>query len=231
MIGYLNSVGITNTMITSMAITIFMLIASIVISKNIQKIPTGVHNAVGMGIEMLYGFFEGVMGKSMCKKYFPLVGTLFIYILVCNYSGLLPLSGKAPGFAAPTSDINFTGGMAILVFILVQVIGFRERGFLSLKRFAEPFIFMLPLTLIDEFVKPVSLTFRLYGNIHGGETVIESFFELIPIGVPCIFMFLEILMGLIQALVFSLLTAIYIGEATEGEEEELVEGQHLPAQA
>ena len=86
----------------------------------------------------------------------------------------MPFAGIAPGFQAPTSNINFPAGLAILVIILVQVIGIREHhGIGTYKRMIQPFVFMLPLMLMDELAKPISLTFRLYGNTFGDEQVVE----------------------------------------------------------
>lgn len=206
-------------MITSSVITIVICIVSILVSRDLKMMPSGVQNMIEMGIEKLHKFFSGVMGEDLCRKYFPLVGTLFIYILICNYSGLLPFAGHADGFQAPTSDINFPAGMAILVIILVQIIGFRELGVKKVyKRMISPFVFMLPLMIMDELAKPISLTFRLYGNTFGDEKVVEVLFGLCPAIIPAIMQMLVVLLALIQALVFSLLTAIYIGEACEDHE-------------
>ena len=219
MIQALHSIGMTNTMITSSVITIVICIVSILVSRDLKMMPSGVQNMIEMGIEKLHKFFSGVMGEDLCRKYFPVVGTQFIYILICNYSGLLPFAGHADGFQAPTSDINFPAGMAILVIILVQVIGFRELGVKKVyKRMISPFVFMLPLMIMDELAKPISLTFRLYGNTFGDEKVVEVLFGLCPAIIPAIMQMLVVLLALIQALVFSLLTAIYIGEACEDHE-------------
>lgn len=220
MISKLHAIGMTDPMITSSVITIAITIIAIIVSRNLKLHPTGVQNMIELGIEKLYGFFKDLMGEHLCRRYFPLVGTLFIYILICNYSGLLPFAGKADGFQAPTSNINFPCGLAIMVIILVQAIGIREHGGIrTYKRMIEPFIFMLPLMLMDELAKPISLTFRLYGNTFGDEQVVDVLFELCPLLLPTIMQMLVILLALIQALVFSLLTAIYIGEACEGSEE------------
>lgn len=223
----LYALGINDVMITGTVITILITIISIIVSRNLQMIPEGTQNMIEMGIEKLHGFFQSLMGEHLCKRYFPIVGTLFIYILICNYSGLLPLAGKMHGFQAPTSDLNIPAGMAITVLILLQVIGIREHGGIrAYKRMVSPFVFMLPLMIVDELAKPLSLTFRLYGNTFGDEEVTHVFGELVPIGLPVVMQIMIVLFGLIQALVFSLLTAIYIGEACEGSEEE-----HLEAHA
>lgn len=212
----LNSIGITSPMITSTAITIFICAVVIIAGRNMTMIPTGLQNVVEVVVEKLHAFFVDLMGEYAGRKYFPIVATFFIYILICNYSGLIPLAGHLPGLAAPTSSINFPLGLAIVVFFSVQIIGIRENhGISYYKHLFKPFAFMFPIMLLEEFVRPVSLTLRLYGNIFGEESVISAFFGLVPLGMPIIMQALSVLMGLIQSLVFALLAAIYISEAAE----------------
>ena len=213
MIEKLNAIGISDAMITSTVITVIICVLAIIAGRRIEMIPSGFQNMIELGIEKLHGFFEGIMGKYACDRYFPVIATLFIYILFCNYSGLIPLAGEAPGFQAPTSNVNFPAGMAIIVFFAVH------RGISFYKHLFKPVAFIFPLMVIEEFVRPISLTFRLYGNIYGEEAVIKSFFDILPLGLPIIMQALSVLMGLIQALVFSLLAAIYISEAAEHEEQ------------
>ena len=215
---FLETIGITSGMFTSIIITVVLCVLAIIAGRRIQTIPLGLQNVVEMAIEKLYGFFEDIMGKRTCKRYFPLVGTLFIYILISNYTGLLPAAGHVPGLAAPTSSINCTMAMAVIVFVATQAIGIREHhgpGFF--KHLFKPFAFLFPLMVLEELVRPVSLTLRLYGNVFGEETVTASFFDLVPIGLPVIMQILGVLMGLVQALVFALLASIYITEAAETE--------------
>ncbi len=219
MIETLNSMGISNGMITSAAITIILCVLSIIAGRRMQTVPTGLQNFVEWAIEGLYGFFESIMGAAACRKYFPLVGTLFIYILISNYSGLLPGAGHIAGLAPPTGSINCTAAMAIVVFVAVQAIGIREHHGLSyFKHLLKPFAFLLPLMILEDLVKPISLTLRLYGNVFGEEMVTSSFFDLVPIGLPVVIQALSVLMGLVQALVFALLTGIYIKEALPEED-------------
>lgn len=222
MIESLNSIGITDGMITSMGITILLCGISIYAGRRMETVPRGLQNFIEWAIGSLYDFFDGIMGSKACKQHFPLVATLFIYILFCNYSGLLPASGHIPGLTAPTGSINCTMSMAIIVFVMMLVTGIREhKGIGYFKHYFKPFAFLFPLMLLEDLVKPVSLTLRLYGNVFGEHTVTQSFFELVPIGLPVIMQALGVLMGLIQALVFSLLAAIYIKEAMPEEEEHL----------
>lgn len=111
--------------------------------------------------------------------------------------------------------------MAIIVFVMMFYVGIKEhKGLGYFKHYFKPFAFLFPLMILEDLVKPVSLTLRLYGNIFGEHTVTQSFFDLVPIGLPVVMQALSVLMGLIQALVFSLLAAIYIKEAMPEEEEE-----------
>lgn len=221
MIEALNSIGISNGMITSAGITVLLCGISIYASKRLQTVPSGLQNFMEWAIGSLHNFFEGIMGSKACKRYFPLIATLFIYILFCNYSGLLPGSGHIPGLAAPTGSINCPMAMAVIVFVMMLVVGIKEhKGIGYFKHYFKPFAFLFPLMLLEDLVKPVSLTLRLYGNVYGEHTVTGSFFDLVPIGLPVIMQALGVLMGLIQALVFSLLASIYIKEAMPEDEEE-----------
>lgn len=222
MIESLNSIGISNGMITSTVITVLLIGISVYAGRRLQTVPSGLQNFMEWAIDGLFNFFSGIMGREACKKYFPLVATLFIYILIANYSGLLPGSGHVNGLATPTASINCTAAMAIVVFFATQYIGIKENnGLRYYKHLLKPFAFMLPLLLIEEFVRPLSLTLRLYGNVYGEHEVTTVFFDLVPVGLPVIMQALSVLMGLVQALVFSLLAAIYIHEALPEE------GEHL----
>ena len=208
MMGFLEGFTITPMMITSMAITVILSVVAIISSSKLEMVPsTKLQLTMEIIIEKL--------------RDFPIVATLFIYILLSNYSGLLPLSGHLPFLAAPTSSINFPAGLAIVVFFAVQIIGIREtHGIKFYKHLFQPVAFLFPIMLVEEFVRPLSLTLRLYGNIFGEEKVTESFFHLVPLGIPVIMQLLSILMGAIQALVFALLAGIYISEAAEHGAEE-----------
>ena len=209
-------------MITSACITILLCVLSIVAGRHLQTVPSGLQNVAEWAIGSLYNFFEGIMGSKACKQYFPLIATLFIYILFCNYSGLLPAAGHVPGLEAPTGSINCTMAMAVIVFVMMFVVGIKEHhGMGYFKHYFKPFAFLFPLMILEDLVKPVSLTLRLYGNIFGEHTVTNSFFEMVPIGLPVVMQALSVLMGLIQALVFALLASIYIKEAMPEEEEHL----------
>lgn len=219
MISTLHAIGMTDGMITSSCITIVLSVLAIVAGRHLSVVPGKLQNAVELGVESLLNFFSDIMGYRLARQYLPLVGTLFIYILCCNYSGLLPGAGVINGLSAPTNSINCTAALAVTVFIMTQVAGIREaRGPKYYLHLIRPVAFIAPLMAIEMLVRPLSLSLRLYGNVMGEETATEVFFSLIPIGVPVIMQALSILMGLIQALVFALLTSIYLSEACETEE-------------
>lgn len=213
----LGNLEITGYMVTATVITVILCIVAVLISKKCTNVGTpGIfQNAVEWAVGGLYGYFAGVIGEDKIEKYFPFVGTLFVFILVSNYVGLLPFAGHIPGFASPTSTLGFTVGLAIMVFVLTHVSGFKYNGIHYFKHFVTPFAFMLPLLLLDEFCKPLSLSLRLYGNVMGGETVINQLFNLVPLIVPMLMQALELLLGFLQALVFSTLACVYIAESTD----------------
>lgn len=165
-------------------------------------------------VEAILGFLTPVMGKEkLARQYLPLLGSFFILILACNYSGLLPGAGHTPGLQAPTSTISVTAAFAIIVFFSTHILGIKAKGIRYFKHFIEPYPFMLPLNIIEEFVRPLSLSLRLFGNIFGEEMVVASLLSMLPLFVPVPMMLLGLLFGLIQAYVFTLLAALYIGTA------------------
>lgn len=150
----------------------------------------------------------GVLGHAG-ERYVPLFGSFFIFILLGNLLGLVP------GFAPPTSDFNITFGLGVASFLAYNAIGIRSQGLVNyLKHFVGPIwwlgVLMVPLELIDNLVRPVSLALRLFGNMTGDHLVLEIFTGLTKLFVPVLFYFLGAFVSLIQAFVFTLLTVIYV---------------------
>lgn len=211
---HLFGLEVTSEITTMWGIMIFLLLVSVVTTKNLKLIPSGLQSFMEIILETIINFLADLMGEAKARKYFPLLASFFILILVSNYSGLLPGSGHVTGLKAPTSNINTTVGLALVVFFTSHFMGIKEKGLGYFKHFVEPFPLLLPLNIIEELVKPLSLSLRLYGNIFGEEMVIASLFAMVPLFVPLPMMLLSILFGLIQAFVFTLLAAIYIDTAT-----------------
>jgi F-type H+-transporting ATPase subunit a len=166
--------------------------------------------------ESLYGFVEGAMGEANVRRFYPLIGSLFIFILFANLFALIP------GFSAPTDSLKTNVGIAIFVFLLTHIYGVKEHGLAYFKHFLGPvpvlIPLMLPIELISHLVRPVSLSLRLMGNMLADHKVVMSFFALVPLIVPLPFLLLGLLVCFIQALVFCTLAMVYISMAIEHEE-------------
>ena len=186
-------------------------------TRHLRERPGTLQNLLETGVEALDGFLTGVIGKKLTRKYFFFLGSLFIFILLANYSGLIPGVGLTKYFRAPTSSLSVTLGLGLTTFLFLQIAGLRAGTKHYFKRFVSPVAFMLPLMLLDEFIKPVSLAFRLFGNVFGEETVTHNLYDLIPVVAPTIMMGLSLLFCAIQAVVFTMLTSIYLEEAVEEE--------------
>ena len=166
--------------------------------------------------ELFLGLMEGVMGPR-APKYFPLIGTLFVYIFVSNILGVIP------GLVPPTDNINTNAACAVVVFLYYNYAGIKEQGFIHYgKHFLGPVLWLAPLMLVVELighlVRPVSLSVRLFGNITGDHLVLGIFSQLVPLVLPIVFMGMALFVSFIQAFVFSLLSMIYIALATETSE-------------
>lgn len=206
--------GITSYVTTMWGIMLFIAIVSIVGTRNMQRLPSGLQNILEMVVEGLLNFFGGILGEKRARQFLPFLATVFLFILLSNYSGLLPGSGHINGLAAPSSTLSFTAGLAVCVFFATHFFGFKAQGVGYLKTFTQPMIFMLPLNIVEHFVRPLSLSLRLYGNIFGEEMIIATLLAMVPYFVPLPMMALSVLFGLIQAVVFTLLSSIYFLEAT-----------------
>lgn len=181
----------------------------------IPKAKGSVTNLMEVAVEQILGLMQGVIGPR-APQYFPLIGTLFIYILACNLLSVIP------GFLPPTDNINTNLACSLTVFAYYHYVGIREQGWAYLRHFMGPILWLGPLMLVIELighlVRPISLSLRLFGNITGDHLVLGIFSDLVPLVVPVIFLGLGVFVAFIQAFVFSLLSMIYIGLATEHEE-------------
>ena len=163
--------------------------------------------------ESVYGMAEGALGEDNAPRFFPLIGALWLFILFSNLIGLIP------GFIAPTDTLKTNVGIAVMVFLLTHYFGVRKHGLAYFKHFLGPVWWliplMLPIELIGHIARPVSLSMRLMGNMLADHKVVIAFFALVPFIVPVPFMLLGVLVCVIQAFVFCLLTMVYIGMAVE----------------
>jgi F-type H+-transporting ATPase subunit a len=169
-------------------------------------------------IDFLFDLFTNMLGsKERAKQYFPLLGASFFFILFANFLGIIP------GFLPPTGNFNVPVACALVIFVMYNFYGFRENGLGYLKHFAGPVVFLAPLMFIIEvishFVRPVSLSLRLFMNITGDHLILGVFTNLVHYIIPAIFIGLGIFVSFLQAFIFTVLSAIYISLATAHEAE------------
>lgn len=208
---------VTGEVVAMWALLVIVLVISLLVSRNLKERPGVFQNMVETGVEYLDNFFSGIIGKAHTRKYFYYLGSLFIFIIFANYMGLIPGVGLTDYFKAPTSSLSVTLGLGVCTFFFLQIAGLRVGAKHYFKRFVSPIAVMLPLMVLDEFIKPASLALRLFGNVFGEETVTHNLYDLLPIGAPVLMMALSCLFCAIQALVFTMLTSIYLQEAVEVE--------------
>jgi F-type H+-transporting ATPase subunit a len=175
----------------------------------------------GLG-DAVFGLLEGVMGAKNAKKYLPFLGTFFVFILFSNLISLVP------GFRAPTDTLKTNVGLAICIFLATHILGFKEHGVHYLVQFTGhiplkfPLILLVPLMVVIEvishLIRPVTLSIRLMANMFADHAVVSVFFALVPFLVPVPLMILGVFVSVVQALVFTLMSATYISLAVAHEE-------------
>ncbi len=193
--------------IMTWAIFGFLLVFGFLAAKNRRIIPGPVQVIGELFINQLYGLTEDAMDKELGKKYSPLVCALFLFLLASNWCGLFPFMEE------PTKDLNTPLSMGLMGFFIAHFAGIRAKGFKGyIKEYFEPIFFMMPLNLIGELAKVVSISFRLFGNIMGGSIIILVVSHLIYsiLLPPFLNAFFVIFIGAIQAFVFTMLTIVYI---------------------
>lgn len=162
--------------------------------------------------ERLYSLCEHVLGPEGAKEFFPVIGTLFIFVFSCNLIGLIP------GFLPPSENINVTLAAGVFVFLYYNFTGFKEHGISYIKQLFGPVWYLAPLLFLVELLshlfRPVTLALRLKGNIMGDHIILATFHHLVPFILPVIFYVLGLFVAFVQAFVFSLLTMVYLSLAT-----------------
>ncbi len=244
---------VTNAYINSSIVTVLIVIFAFSFSRNIKRIPGKLQAAVEALLEFLLGYFDQVTGsREKSRRFLPLVGTLFIFILLSNWLGLLPGTGSigkwelihgelelVPILRSSNSDLNLTLAMALISVVASHIIGMFTLGFFAhwnkfiqlgglwkaIKSF-KPMDMVTAvvqfgvglLELVSEAAKILSLSLRLFGNIFAGEVLMTVISSLIAFFVPLPFMALELIVGVIQATVFAMLTLVYLTTMTTSHE-------------
>lgn len=192
-----------------MALLVFF---SFLATRQLQMTPGVLQNVMEVFVGAIDKLLIDTMGNHG-KPFFPLIATLGFFILTSNLIGLLP------GLESPTSNLNTTVAMALVVFFMTHIVGVQVQGLKYFKQFMGPVWWltplMLPIELISHISRPVSLSMRLFGNIEGGHIVLLILFFLVPLLVPLPIIVLKLLISVIQTLVFMLLSMMYIAGAME----------------
>ncbi len=196
---------------------IILLTVAVIVRLSLKSVPAGVQNFVEVIVEFFLNLVENSIGH-MGRVFFPLIATLGMYILLCNFLGLIP------GFEAPTSNINATASMAIPVFLATHYYGLKIHKFGYIKHFVGPMrsIFTLPLMILMFFIefighlaRPLTLSVRLFGNMIAKHKILVILGFLTPWIIPTVILGLGVLVSIIQAFVFVLLTTLYLAGAVE----------------
>jgi F-type H+-transporting ATPase subunit a len=191
---------------------ILLVLCAYLATRRIDIFPGKFQNFMEVVINGMDSLVTDTMGHEG-RKFFPLIATIGLFILVSNLIGLIP------GFASPTANLNTNAAMAIIVFILTHIMGVMVHGAKYIKQFMGPVWWltplMIPIEIVSHFVRPLSLTVRLFGNIEGGHIVVAVLFLLAPFLIPLPILFLKIFISVIQTLVFMLLSMMYIAGAME----------------
>lgn len=230
---------VTNTLFLSLFVFIILVVLAIVLRRKLSLVPNTLQNIAELILEGALGVMDSVLlDRRKSEKYLPLVLTIFLFVLFSNWLGLLPGVGSIvishdgesiPLFRSPASDLNFTIALALIAITFANGLGVAAIGLRS--RLSVFFNFKSPITffvgileLISECAKIISFSFRLFGNVFAGEVLLTIMAFLVPYAAPVPFMFMEIFVGFIQALIFAMLALVFTSMAiTEhGEAEKAV---------
>ena len=196
-----------------------LLVFSVLGTLNANRIPHGWQNFMESALDFITDIAKNQLGESFYREWIPFIGTLFLFIFGSNWAGaVIPWKLiKLPEgeFAAPTNDINTTVALALLTSLAYFYAGLSEKGLGYFKRYVQPLPLLLPINILEDFTKPLSLSFRLFGNVLADELTITVLTGLVPLVIPLPIMLLGIFAGSVQALIFSTLAAAYIAEALE----------------
>lgn len=229
---------VTNSFLMTIVVSCMIIVGSVVLRKKITSIPRGFQNIIEIVLEGLLGLADSVTGdREQSKRFFPIVATIFIFVILSNWIGLIPGMGTfgvmgmhhgeevlIPFVRSPSADLNMTLMLALFSVIAAQVMGIRAIG---AKHYAGKFFvsplkkpygvgtFVGVLEIISEFAKIISFSFRLFGNVFAGEVLLLVMLALAPVFIPLPFLFLEVFVGFIQALVFAMLTLVFFKMAAE----------------
>jgi F-type H+-transporting ATPase subunit a len=204
---HIGPVALTETVVTTWLLMAALAIACGLATRRMSIVPGSLQTVIETLVDAIEQQIRSVVNRDP-SEFMPLLGTLFIFLIVANLAGVLP------GVHAPTASIETPAALTAIIFFSVHVFGVRLQGMTGyLKSYLKPNTLLLPLNILSEFTRSFSLMMRLFGNIMSDELVIAIVVALAGLLVPIPFMAFEILVGLVQAYIFSVLAAVYIGGA------------------
>lgn len=214
---HIGPMDVTNTVFSAWIVSAVLVVVAVLATRSMKMIPSGLQNLMEVVVELLLSVCESTMGRMRGRRFFPIVATAFLFILFANWIGLVPPFGDTVWLRSANSDLNITISMALIVFVLVQFWAVRSQG---VGKYLKEFVVPNPLHILSELSRPISLAFRLFGNILAGEVVILTITGMVPLLLPVVFFGLEVFVGILQALIFSMLTMVFLTMATMHESHE-----------
>lgn len=231
-------IPVTNSLLASLLTTVVLVTISYFATKNLKEIPKGIQNILEFAVESLYNMIQDVTkDKDMTYKFYPIVATIFLFVMTSNWMGLLPgfstiglKEETASGhevvvgfFRSANSDLNSTIALAVVSVLSIQFMGIAVLGFAKYGKkfinFSSPIAFFIGiLEIVSEVAKMISFSFRLFGNVFAGEVLLTVIMTIAPFIAPVPFFALELFVGAIQALVFAMLLLVFLNTATMAEE-------------
>jgi F-type H+-transporting ATPase subunit a len=207
-------------LINSWIVIALILAMAVLTTRDLKPVPDGGQNFIEYVLEFIRDIAKTQIGEEEYKTWVPFIGTMFLFIFVSNWSGaLVPwkiIELPHGELGAPTNDINTTAGLALLTSTAYFYAGIGKRGLGYFGKYVQPTPILLPINILEDFTKPLSLSFRLFGNILADELVVAVLISLVPLVIPIPLIFLGLFTSAIQALIFATLSGAYIGEAMEG---------------
>lgn len=220
----LDGIPVTETVVNTWLIMAVLVVLSIIGTRSLQLVPKGKQNLAEAVVEVLNNLTKQTMGDDKIG-FAPYMGTLFLMLLFMNLLGLI-------GLRPPTADLNTTLALAVMTFVMIHYFGARTKGLGTyLKGFTEPFVFLLPLNIMGELATPISLSFRLFGNMVGGLIVLSLAYggltslssmlglDLLPLfqgGIPVVLhLYFDVFAGVLQTFIFVMLTMVFVSLAMD----------------
>lgn len=238
-VAHILGMPVTNSLLASLLTTIILVSISYLATKRLKEVPKGIQSLIEVAVESLYDMIQDVtQNKEKTKSFFPFVATIFLFVIISNWMGLLPgfstigihevtAEGHmvlVPFLRSANSDLNTTLALALVSVTAIQVMGITMLGVARYGKkfinFSSPIAFFIGiLEIVSEIAKMISFSFRLFGNVFAGEVLLTVIMTIAPFVAPIPFFGLELFVGFIQALVFAMLLLVFMNTAVTAHDE------------